>query len=371
MFTLEQIEEIHRKLQLFGVKDKDLPILTEQLNGNEIITVVKDGRNVQLLISQLLDFNSFTPEQLESLRGPRGNDGKDAYQTWLSQGNVGTYDDYIAVLQLPALLAAETSTIRVNNKLNEADVVIEELNSLSNQTQESLSEMNNAKDLAYETVTHPPVIIDKYWHSWNHETNQYDTTYIKAEGDDAYEVWLDAGNVGTLEDYLEDIKGDTGNYGVVEFVINENMELEQHTLIGDPLDFEIVDGDLVLNEAGETVNLGTVANKDTYSYDEIRIGTWVNGKPIYRKVILLDISMVISDSIILLHYLNVDEYIRMDIASNQKDFQMIPVSTLQIGNNAGLYIGAFDVNSDTIYLNEIVYNYTDTTYHLILEYTKL
>ena len=39
----------------------------------------------------------------------------------MDQGNVGTYDDYIAVLQLPALLAAETSTIRVNNKLNEAD----------------------------------------------------------------------------------------------------------------------------------------------------------------------------------------------------------------------------------------------------------
>ncbi len=50
MFTLEQIEQIHIKLQLFGVKDEDLPILTEQLNGNEIITVVKDGRNIQLLI---------------------------------------------------------------------------------------------------------------------------------------------------------------------------------------------------------------------------------------------------------------------------------------------------------------------------------
>ena len=225
MFTLEQIEEIHRKLQLFGVKDKDLPILTEQLNGNEIITVVKDGRNIQLLISQLLDFNSFTAEQLESLRGPRGIDGKDAYQTWLSKGNVGTYDDYIAVLQLPALLAAETSTIRVNNKLNEADVVIEELNSLTNQTQDSLSEMNIAKDLAYETVTHPPVIINKYWHSWNHETNQYDTTYIKAEGDDAYEVWLDAGNVGTLEDYFASQKGDPFLYS--DFTPEQIAELQQ------------------------------------------------------------------------------------------------------------------------------------------------
>ena len=95
MFTLEQIKEIHRNLQLLGVKDMELPILTEQLNGDEIITVVKDGRNVQLLISQLLNFNSFTAEQLESLRG---SDGKNSYETWLAQGNVGTYDDYIAVL---------------------------------------------------------------------------------------------------------------------------------------------------------------------------------------------------------------------------------------------------------------------------------
>jgi len=282
----------------------------------------------------------------------------------LSQGNVGTYDDYIAVLQLPALLAAETSTIRVNNKLNEADVVIEELNSLSNQTQESLSEMNSAKDLAYETVTHPPVIIDKYWHSWNYETNKYDTTYIKAEGDSAYLLWLEAGNVGTLEDYLESLKGNTGNYGVVEFVINDNMELEQHTLIGDPLDFEIVDGDLVLNETGETVNLGTVANKDTYSYDEIQIGTWINGKPIYRKVILLDTSNI---DIFIEHNLGIDTYLHLEIVSNYISSGNSPSLPLMVGTN-GLQEVSASANAVDLYgfLSEPTY-----TYHLILEYTKL
>ena len=35
---------------------------------------------------------------------------------------------------------------------------------------------------------------------------------IGFKGDSAYQIWLDAGNVGTLEDYLEDIKGDSFLY---------------------------------------------------------------------------------------------------------------------------------------------------------------
>ena len=193
---------------------------------------------------------------------------------------------------------------------------------------------------------------------------------IGFRGKDAYEVWLET-NTGTREDYIASIKGDPGNYGVVEFVVNENMELEQHTLVGEPLDFSIVDGDLVLNEAGETVNFGTVAIKDTYSYDEQRIGTWVNGKPIYRKVILLDDTMIVENSIIINHNLGIDEFIRMDITSNNKNNQIVPVSALQLGGNAGLGIGLFDVSDSAIYLNELSYPWTEITYHLILEYTKL
>ena len=149
-------------------------------------------------------------------------------------------------------------------------------------------------------------------------------------------------------------KGDTGNYGVVEFVVNENMELEQHTLVGDPLDFSIVDGDLILNEAGETANLGTVAIKDTYSYNEQRIGTWVNGKPIYRKV--FDLSLEAYDGINfgITHNLGIEQYVRYHL-----------ICPLNHNEQMALVINA----SNTFEFGIESINNID--YYLILEYTKL
>ena len=162
--------------------------------------------------------------------------------------------------------------------------------------------------------------------------------------------------------------GDTGNYGVVEFVVNENMELEQHTLAGDPLDFEIVDGDLVLNEAGETVNLGTVAIKDTYSYDEKIIGEWVDGKPIYRKVILIpepDENFIIS----IIHNSGIDECIRMDITSNSEGEEWQPSSPMML-NAKPIFCSVIFTDRNSITMESVDVN-TAFTYHLILEYTKL
>ena len=35
--------------------------------------------------------------------------------------------------------------------------------------------------------SHPPVIIDDYWHNWNFTTDQYETTGQYARGDSAIE----------------------------------------------------------------------------------------------------------------------------------------------------------------------------------------
>ena len=77
---------------------------------------------------------------------------------------------------------------------------------------------------------------------------------------------------------LRGYKGDPGKYGETKFVINDNMELEQHTLIGDPLNFSLVNDELVLNEAGQTVNLGKVRYR-TYNQltDPTLTGTVING----------------------------------------------------------------------------------------------
>ena len=79
MFTLEQIQEIHKKLQLYGVKDIDLPPLVESLTGDEILTIVKDGVNVKMTVNQFLNFDMFTPEQIVILQGPAFEAAAEAY----------------------------------------------------------------------------------------------------------------------------------------------------------------------------------------------------------------------------------------------------------------------------------------------------
>ena len=328
-------------------------------------TLLQEIERLRYCLSQyetLLGVKPFDKDLLKGDKGDKGDRGKALYYTDLTP-------EQVAELQRPAAdMIAELTVLQ--EELNRVEALRQEAEELRvQQNQEAVSNANTARNLAIEVITHPPVIVNDVWHRWNFETNSYETTGNKARGDSAYQLWLDAGNTGTLEDYLASLKGDTGNYGVVEFVINENMELEQHTLAGDPLDFSIVDGDLILNESGETVNLGTVAIKDTYSLDEQSIGAWVNGKPIYRKVFLLP-STNGAEDITITHNLNIDEYIRMDIASNYKQDDISGATPLINGGYSAIKSTNINPSANDIYM----YNaniYPDYTYHLILEYTKL
>ena len=58
---------------------------------------------------------------------------------------------------------------------------------------------------------------------------------IGFKGDSAYQIWLDAGNVGTLEDYLEDIKGDPFTYE--DFTPEQLEALKVKGDKGDPLTY--------------------------------------------------------------------------------------------------------------------------------------
>ena len=309
----------------------------------------------------LLGIEPFDKDLLKGDEGKKGERGKAFYYTDFTP-------EQIKELQRPAAdMIAELTVLQ--EELNRVEALRQQAEELRvQQNQEAILNVTEAKNLAIEVVEHPPVIVNDVWYRWNFIAHTYETTGAKAKGDSAYQVWLEAGNTGTVEDYLASLKGDTGNYGVVEFVINENMELEQHTLIGEPLNFSIVDDDLILNEAGETVNLGTVAIKDTYSFDEQRIGTWVNGKPIYRKVILL--PTILDDEMIITHGLNIDTYIRMDIASNNMDAYPSASPLLALSNSGAFPTLSFDINKDYIAISNAT-TIAGKTYHLILEYTKL
>lgn len=45
---------------------------------------------------------------------------------------------------------------------------------------------------------------------------------LKGEkGDSAYQIWLDAGNIGTEEDFLSSLKGEKGDMADVSMTIDE------------------------------------------------------------------------------------------------------------------------------------------------------
>lgn len=67
--------------------------------------------------------------------------------------------------------------------------------------------------------------------------------YFKGEdgedGKSAYEIWLDEGNVGTEEDFLESIKGEKGDCNFATFEVNNNMELVMNKTEDMLLDFSL------------------------------------------------------------------------------------------------------------------------------------
>ena len=54
-----------------------------------------------------------------------------------------------------------------------------------------------------------------------------------------YEVWLDEGNFGTEEDFLESIKGEKGDCNFATFEVNNNMELVMNKTEDMLLDFSL------------------------------------------------------------------------------------------------------------------------------------
>ena len=118
-------------------------------------------------------------------------------------------------------------------------------------------------------------------------------------------------------------------------------------------------------------------SKDVYSYDEIEIGTWADGKPIYRKVITGTLAKDSGNSIVFANVsdLKIDKVI--DLYGIFVDVNGTAQSTLQSSYNRtnGLFaaVNMFygNENGDIFYhyLNNNGY-YSGATANVIIEYTK-
>ena len=75
---------------------------------------------------------------------------------------------------------------------------------------------------------------------------------------------------------------------------------------------QVVDG--YSTSTTDSYSCNYVNSMNTYSTDEIRIGTWIDGKPIYRKVINSTKANIKS----LINNLNIDTPIRFDGLADSK-----------------------------------------------------
>lgn len=118
-------------------------------------------------------------------------------------------------------------------------------------------------------------------------------------------------------------------------------------------------------------------SKEVYSFDEVEIGTWVDGKPIYRKVITGKLAIDNGDGYL---FKNVSE-LKIDrvtnLYGNMNDNANITQVMLQTSYNktTGLF-GAVNLFYDmtTGNINYHLFNnkgyYSGTTAYVVIEYTK-
>lgn len=126
----------------------------------------------------------------------------------------------------------------------------------------------------------------------------------------------------------------------------------------------------ITNEYSESTGIGYSANYvnklNTYSTDEVRVGTWINNKPLYRKVVSVTlingtvnsevISLNIEHSHILCSWLDYEnKEIQLPVVNPTDAWQVRPYT-----NNNNKTIQITNTNSD----------YVGKTAYVVVEYTK-
>ena len=109
------------------------------------------------------------------------------------------------------------------------------------------------------------------------------------------------------------------------------------------------------------VNKVTKKNNNKYSTDETQVGTWINGKPIYRKVIVVDGNGFETSSdntwvdVYDVSSLNIDYLVNVIVSSNGDNTMRNSTSLWAVRDN---------------YLKEWAYHEFNSAKTIIMEYTK-
>lgn len=153
-----------------------------------------------------MTFEDLTEEQKESLKGEQGQDGKSTYQLWLDLGNDGTEEDFLESLK------GENGPIGESGSDGRSayEIWIDEGN--SGTEQDFLDSLKGEKG-ADGTMTFADLTKEQK------ESLKGEPGADGTDGKSAYNIWLDAGNTGSDEDFLDSLRGDPGNMGASAYEI--------------------------------------------------------------------------------------------------------------------------------------------------------
>lgn len=151
---------------------------------------------------------------------------------------------------------------------------------------------------------------------------------------------------------------------------------------------DLVNKDYVDAHGGESLPVGTevdfdgqasdiptgweeVDDPDSYSTTEKRIGTWVDGKPIYRKVFIINKADTSNSNINITHAIsNLDLFVNVYGSIKRTDNIMNTVPNVNVSSTSYLVrIGDLDSSLIRVRLGEDIYN-SMSILNIVAEYTK-
>lgn len=149
---------------------------------------------------------------IDAIRGPKGDVGDSAYQVWLREGNTGDMDEYFEFLRGES---AYETWLRLGHKGTESDFM------------EAL-EGQSAFEIWRDNIGGQDASLDDYFNYfkgkdgkdsyqlWLEAGNSGSITDFlnSLVGKSAYEIWLDLGNRGTQADFIKSLEGEDGKDGV-------------------------------------------------------------------------------------------------------------------------------------------------------------
>lgn len=134
----------------------------------------------------------------------------------------------------------------------------------------------------------------------------------------------------------------------------------------------------ITNEYSTSTGLGYSANYvnnlHTYSETEQRVGTWIDGKPLYRKLIVSTVGTISSSGTIVNNEISTPTNsdlttLRIKEAYVLNAGRLIP-AIMYLNDTLNYFIKVYPLNTNKIRISANNSSYSENTVYILVEYTK-